>query len=181
MKRGLATTFTAVALLATSGWNITVATDDQQVRQLSQREGVVRAADDNPTSFASANANSKPIVSAGTLNGDDPETLRLELIACLFTMLVVSVGALLGICYFDHRAPQQKSPTNRRPPRPPTGRPTMLQRVLCQTARRSEPMDFEADICARLCKYIADCAAHTSSHRHGSNRPGVYPAPQRDF
>ena len=130
MKRGLATALTAIAFLATSGWNIALAAADQQARQLSQKEGVVRAADGNPTSFASANANSKPIVAASILNGDDPETLRLELIACLCTMLVVSAGALLGICYFDHRAAQQKSPTKMLPPEPPTGLPTILQRAL---------------------------------------------------
>lgn len=104
MKIGLATVITVVALLAPVGPNMTSAVghESEQVA----REGVwtIHVADDSATvPSASANRNSRlsPNEAAGTPTQDDPESLRLELIACLLTMLVVSAGALLAICYFD--------------------------------------------------------------------------------
>src|SRR5271169_188208 len=127
MRRGLASAFAAVALLAIVGSNVTAAGDREIERMAQEGPGVMHAADDRATgsALASVNRNSTfaPDKAVSTLKGEDPESLRLELIGCLFTMLIVTVGALLGICCFDHRTVQREAwPTNEEPREPPAGR-----------------------------------------------------------
>ena len=52
---------------------------------------------------------------------EDPESLRIELIACLLLMLGVSAGALVLVCFFDHRAGTQgRLPTEKEQSQLPT-------------------------------------------------------------
>jgi len=107
MKRRFATEFAVIIFLVTAGWNITAAGYDHQTEPVAvERARGMHIADGDVTSSVSASANRDSIFArnevASILKGDDPESLRLELLACLFIMVVAPVGALLVICYIDH-------------------------------------------------------------------------------
>lgn len=107
MKRLFATAFAAIALVATVGWNTTAAGYDHQPEPVAaEKARVMHIADGDVTSSVSASVNRDSIFArnevAFILKGDDPEPLRLELLACLLIMVIAPLGALLVICYIDH-------------------------------------------------------------------------------
>src|SRR5271157_254932 len=107
MKRCFATAFAAIAFLATVGWNMTAAGSDHQPEPVAvEKTRVMDIADGDVTSVVSASANRDSIFArkevASILKQDDPESLRLGLLACVLIMLIAPVGALLVICYVDH-------------------------------------------------------------------------------
>ena len=107
MKRFFASALSAIAFLATVGGNMTAAGYDRQPETVAvEKARVMHVAGGDVTSSVSASANRDSIFApnevASILKGDDPELLRLELIACLLIMVIAPVGALLVICYIDH-------------------------------------------------------------------------------
>lgn len=112
MKRRLAIAFAAIAFLATVGWHITGAASDHEPKRVAlEKVRVMRIADGDSTSSASASANRDSNFAlnelATILKGDDPESLRLELLACLLIMLIAPVAALLAILCIDHWTAQR--------------------------------------------------------------------------
>src|SRR5271167_2964290 len=104
MKRRFATALAAIAFLATVGWNMTAAKSDHQPESVAvEKARVMHIADGDVPSSVSASANRDSIFThnevASIPKGDDPESLRLELFACLLIMVIAPVGALLVICY----------------------------------------------------------------------------------
>jgi hypothetical protein len=106
MKLRLAAAFAVILLLATAGWNMTWVGNHEPERVAPA--GLSYAVDDHASSAVSPSANRSSLFALGevvsALKEDDAARLRLQLIASLFTMLVVTVGTLVGICYFDHWA-----------------------------------------------------------------------------
>lgn len=106
MKLRLVTAFAAILLLAPAGWNIT-SVGNHEPEQVA-RAGVTNAVDDHALSAVSPSAKRGSLFAlsevASALKEDGAARLRLQLIACLFTMLVVTVGTLVGICYFEQWA-----------------------------------------------------------------------------
>jgi len=128
MKRNFAM-FTAIALLALCGWSITALADDQEAVRLSRQSlGVMHAADDKAANPVSASSNRNSVFSSieepSAPKGEDIDSVRLELIGCLLTMLTVTAGALLGVCYCDRRATQRKQASTMELLEPAKGRPT---------------------------------------------------------
>jgi hypothetical protein len=106
MKLRLAAAFAVILLLATAGWNMTWVGNHEPERVA--RAGLTNAVDDHALSAVSPSADRGSLFAlselASALKEDDAASLRLQLIACLFTMLVVTVGTLVGICYFEQWA-----------------------------------------------------------------------------
>ena len=161
MKRGLATALTAVALLAIVGSNMITAGDREPEQVPQERAGVIHAADNSARGSASAIANrnlsSAANDAASALKAEDAQSLRLELIACLLTMLIVTAGALLGICYFGHRTVRRQAwPTSMsRGNRPQVDVPRRHRFLCSEPARRRADAGIARRL--RLRRRISDC------------------------
>lgn len=123
MKRCLASAFAVMALLATTGM---VAAGANGSEEAAEQKAVMHIAGHSATSIVSASANRNSTFAtneaATAVRGDDPESLRMELVGSLLIMLIVTVGALLGICYFEHRTARRGLlSTNRGLAKPRTG------------------------------------------------------------
>jgi hypothetical protein len=113
--RRLALALGAIALLAIAGATMpAAAVVDQRPDRLAQKKTtVVQVADDIALRPMPASVNRDPMVPrqdlAATLREALPESPRLELLALVYGMLLVTVGGLLAI-YFADRKNARRNP-----------------------------------------------------------------------